>query len=286
MYCSTLQLVKQHSQGECVIVLPCRSWNCEECAQQRRRNLVYDAASGDPTALLTLTVNPSIGISPVDRARKLRDAFIKLRKLIVYELKKPPALRWNLQVHTRKPEKERQVREASNRTAEKAKPDFDWFGFVERTKRGEPHFHILLRSGFIPQDWISEQMQRLVASPIVWIERIKNTSHAVWYVTKYVGKAPAKFGNLKRYWKSKRWLQASREKRQLDWKRGDYIARRTSWRDLIQQRVVENWSWYVDDSEVWWFIKPEFSQGLVGWRQPPPRPATATSPPSPAKTRA
>jgi hypothetical protein len=252
-----------------VIVLPCRCWSCENCAYQRRRNLIFDAAAGAPTALLTLTVNPTVGSGPVDRAQMLQEAFVKLRKLIVKQLQKPPGARWQLQKKDRHPDKQRQVDRYTGKTPAEAKPRIAWFGFMERTKLGEPHAHILLRAPFIPQDWISEQMERLIAAPIVWIEAIEAVGKAVRYVTKYVGKAPAQFGKLKRYWQSHNWLTEHRERRKIEWKRGTYTVRRTNWRDFIQDRLCQGWSWYVDIGDLFHFTRPEFSCGAVGLRSPP-----------------
>jgi len=258
-----------------VLVLPCRCWTCEDCARQRRQNLIYDAAQGAPTALLTLTVNPKIGAGPLERAGMLASAFVKLRKLIIKQLQKPPASRWDLQNKDRDPKIQHRVNSHNKRTPAEAKPRIAWFGFMERTQAGEPHVHILLRAPFIPQDWISEQMERLISAPIVWIEAIEHVGKAVRYVTKYVGKAPAQFGRLKRYWQSLNWLSEHREKKAHDWKRGTYTVRRENWRELIQRRVVDRWSWWKDENAIWHFTKPEHSNGAYGLRSPPP-PALAS----------
>lgn len=224
---------------------------------------------------MTLTVNPTEGESPRDRAAQLQAGFTKLRKLIVKQLKQPPEKRWNLQTKTREPDVERKVQYNSSKTPADPKPVIAWFGFLERTKRGEPHAHILLRAPFIPQDWISEQMKRLINAPIVWIEAISHLGKAIRYVTKYVGKAPAKFGNLKRYWQSHNWLTTHRERHVLEWKRGTYTVRRTCWRDLLQERVCDRWSWTQTEDGVWHFVRPEFSSGRYGLQRGPPSAARA-----------
>lgn len=257
--CSQLQLVKANRHGEDVIVLPCRAWTCPECGRQRRNNLIHDAVQGHPTALLTLTVSPHIGDSPVQRAEMLHSAWRKMRQLISQQLRRPKAKRWNLSKGPRDHEVDRRVRYNTN-----ASPDVDrgriaWLGFLEKTKLGEPHVHILLRAPYIPQDWLSEQMNRLIGAPIVWIEAIKSVPKAVHYVTKYVTKAPARFGPLKRYWQSQNWLPERREKTPLSWKRGEYIVQRERWRDFLQHRIAQGWSVWRDDEDIWHLLRPEYA---------------------------
>jgi len=152
------------------VSLPCRCWDCENCGPKRRSQLMAQAASGLPTTLITLTVNPRVGESVNDRLRLLSHSW----KLIVKRL--------------------RQV---------KGKDYIQYMAFVEKTKAGEPHLHILARTGWIPQKWLSAVMDELMRSPIVDIRRIQTVRAAVAYVAKYVTKAPAKFGASKRYWQSR-----------------------------------------------------------------------------------
>lgn len=72
----------------------------------------------------------------------------------------------------------------------------------EATKLGWPHLHILLRSGFIEQRWLSEQMADLIQSPIVDIRLARSPQQIASYCAKYVGKDTGKFGTSKRYWQS------------------------------------------------------------------------------------
>jgi hypothetical protein len=128
------------------------------------------AMAGSPNKMLTLTINTNVGDSPMDRRRLLYDAWRVLAKRMKRKLKIPK---------------------------------LPYMAFIEKTKAGEPHLHILLRCKYIHYKWYQRQMQELVKSPIIWIEQIKNSKRAAFYVTKYCTKAPAQFGKLKRYWKSK-----------------------------------------------------------------------------------
>lgn len=128
------------------------------------------AASGEPDRFLTLTVNPSVGASPEERRAALAKGFNHLLKRM--------RRRW--------PER-----------------NFQFLTVVEKTKAGEPHLHVLLRGGYVPQKWISEQMRDLIDAPIVDIRAIKSMQQVVTYVAKYIAKAPAQFATFKRYWSSR-----------------------------------------------------------------------------------
>lgn len=138
--------------------------------------MLAKAASGEPTRLLTLTVNPQHGESPADRLRGLSNAW----RLVVKRLRRA------------NPGKE-----------------VEFLAIVEETKAGEPHLHILLRSPFVPQALISEWMRELIDAPIVDIRRVKNAREVIRYVAKYVTKAPKQFDRMKRYWSSGSWEEKS-----------------------------------------------------------------------------
>lgn len=130
------------------------------------------AAAGNATRFLTLTVNPSQFTNPAERLRALSWAW----RTVVKRLKR-----------------------------EYGKTAISYLAVVEETKAGEPHLHILLRSPYIPQAYLSACMGELINSPIVDIRRIRNTREVIRYVAKYITKAPAQFEGSKRYWCSQDW---------------------------------------------------------------------------------
>jgi len=134
--------------------------------------------------MITLTSNPAVGDSPTDRAQRMSAAFNKLVKRIKRRTKL---------LH------------------------LPYFVAVEATQNHEPHFHVLLRAPFIPQAWLSTQWNELTGAPIVHIKRIKNPRSAARYISKYISKAPARFGTMKRYWHSKDWDLAPPVKSEHDW---------------------------------------------------------------------
>ena len=203
MLCSQVHWRKQEAIGTTISLLPCRSWNCEHCEPKRRNQLKAMAASGVPNSCLTLTVNTSVGESPTERYKILHNSWKLLVKRILRQFKKPPAQRWVLTT----PEGYEYQELRSYRITDKTKAGrvkrLHYMAFAEETEAKEPHLHILLRTQYIPQRWISQQMQEMQNSPIVWIEKIKGARQAIAYVTKYVTKAPAQFGKCKRYWVSR-----------------------------------------------------------------------------------
>lgn len=172
MLCRELSLVKQNSTHGIAIPLVCRSWGCDYCAPRRRRELVNLATSGKPNRFITLTCSPKVGVSPADRAKQLARA-------------------WRVTVARAR----RQL----------GMKDIEYLAVFEATKAGEPHLHILCRCDFIPQRWLSAQMQSILKSPIVDIRLIKTLTHTARYVAKYVGKEPHHFATCKRYWQTRGW---------------------------------------------------------------------------------
>jgi len=78
-------------------------------------------------------------------------------------------------------------------------PTFEYVAIFEATQQGFPHLHLLARTSWIPERWLSNQWAELTASPIVDIKPISGPAQTAAYVAKYVAKGPAPFGSLKRY---------------------------------------------------------------------------------------
>jgi hypothetical protein len=203
MLCSQFQLRRQELYGLTIKLLPCRNWHCEQCQPSRLRQLRAIAASGEPNICLTLTINTSTGDSIVDRYKQLHNAWKILVKRVLRQFSKPANERWIL--HTEEGYEYQQIRDHyyTSQVKPKSVKRLHYIAFPEETENKEPHLHILLRTKYIPQAWISEQMQALINSPVIWIEKVKGARGAIAYVTKYVTKAPAQFGRSRRYWYSK-----------------------------------------------------------------------------------
>lgn len=168
--CRQWSLVKHLPDFKLIKPLKCRAWSCDFCAPDRKAQLMALAASGQPQRFITLTINPRHGESPEDRLRALSRAW----RLVVKRL--------------------RRAHEGI---------EVEYLAIVEETKKGEPHLHILLRSPYIRQQFLSSAMKELIDSPIVDIRSVRNQGEIIRYVAKYITKAPKQFGHAKRYWCSR-----------------------------------------------------------------------------------
>ncbi len=185
MLCREWVLVKCQGGVLTAEPLKCRCWSCEYCQPLRCARLKRQAYLGRPDSFLTLTVNPARGVGPDDRARGLARAWrlLRLRAIRHYGYKKLPFL-----------------------------------AVFEKTKRGEPHLHILLRCKWLDQKWLSAQMEDLIGAPIVDIRRVVGAAKIINYIAKYIGKEPSAFVGTKRYWSSRDWeLPDPREEEAPPW---------------------------------------------------------------------
>ncbi len=163
-------------EGVQAVTAWCRAWTCCDCAPFRIASLKRQAVDGQPTTFITLTVNPAHGETAEGRARELSNAW----KIVVKRARR-----------------------------KFTKGPLEYLAVFEETKKGEPHLHILARCPFIPQRWLSDAMNELIAAPIVDIRAVGHAKNAARYVAKYVGKGPKPFAKLKRYWQSKGYDLAS-----------------------------------------------------------------------------
>jgi len=169
LYCGQKTLVKSQRTEVTARVLACRSWGCPDCNPKRRARLVAEAIGGQPNVFITLTLRKS---DPRSRPAQVR-ALARAWRIVRQRLCRQRGLK-----------------------------SIAFLAVVERTAAGTPHLHILARAPWIDQRWLSNQCAGLLDAPIVWIEAIDQHRGVARYVSKYVGKDPAKFAGSKRYWKS------------------------------------------------------------------------------------
>jgi len=179
------------------------------------------AAGGEPTRFLTLTVNPSVGRDPEERLRLLAHAW----RLCVKRIR-------------------RQIGDQ----------EIAYLAVVEETKQGEPHLHILLRSPYLPQWWLSAAMAELIQAPVVDIRRIYNRKQVIRYIAKYIAKAPAQFGSSKRYWTSQNWEDRADTK---DEAASTALAR---WQVVMEPLSIIVSRWWLDG----FIARKEGKEGIIG----------------------
>jgi hypothetical protein len=170
MYCQCETAVKGNGREFFAVTLKCRAWTCQDCAPERRNQLIAYAIDGRPNKFLTLTSRRREGQSPISAARDLARAWrlVRLRLMRHYKISALPFL-----------------------------------AVFEQTKLGWPHLHILLRCRFLEQRLISKWMDELTGAPIVHIVALDDPKKAVNYCAKYISKDSQKFGTCKRYWSSR-----------------------------------------------------------------------------------
>ena len=168
--CGQHSAVKYEPSRRTAVSLRCRAWTCEECRPKRKAQLIAQAVGGQPNMLITLTSRKTDEFTIEEAAKRLSHAWRCCRYRIMrkYGIRRLP-----------------------------------FFLVVEQHKSGWPHFHILLRSAYIDQKWLSDTMSDLVDGPNVWINRIDYAGRVAAYCAKYCGKCAAKIGTTKRYWQSR-----------------------------------------------------------------------------------
>ncbi len=167
--CTDRSAVNEGPNAGRVATLRCKRWSCPECAPMCRRRVVEKARDGNPNIFLTLTWNANRPEGPDEAARIMKRAWVNLRRRIerTFGIRKVP-----------------------------------FIVVFEKTKKGMPHMHLLLRCRYIKQSWLSEQMADLIDAPVVDIRRPKTRAQVYWYVAKYLGKDLAPFKGCKRWWRS------------------------------------------------------------------------------------
>lgn len=169
MYCGESTLVKGDTKARVAVSLRCNSWTCTDCADLRKKRLIAEACGGEPTTFITLTSKRIPGLPPAQAAQALARAWRIVRKRTMrrYGMAKLPFL-----------------------------------CVFQATQLGWPHLHIVARTSWIDQKWLSQQMDELIGSPIVDIRKIDNPGRVGGYVSRYIGRGSERFGTCKRYWQS------------------------------------------------------------------------------------
>ena len=173
MLCSEWSLVNRQTPLIKIMPLRCKCWHCEECRPLRTWRLLTEARAGKPDLFITLTWRWRASVSPDQAAVLLAHAWRSARAAYLREF------------------------------GPKSLP---FLAVFERTKKGQPHIHIVARCKWLDHEWLSKKMGKLIRSPNVWIERIHHKSKVAAYVTKYIGKNPERFVGVKRYWRSMDYL--------------------------------------------------------------------------------
>lgn len=143
------------SQFACTvwIALPCKQWSCRYCAEVKIRHLSVKTEKAKPNRLLTLTIDPSFYENP-------RHAFDETRRKV--------------------PECMRHLRTRYN--------SVEYLRVTELTRRGWPHYHLMVRSPYIPHEVVKRIWKQLTGALIVDLRQIKGSLNTYTYLVKYLSK--------------------------------------------------------------------------------------------------
>lgn len=147
--------VAYSAKMRCTIIfpLPCNQWSCRYCAQNKTKRLAYRVSEAAPNRLLTLTVDPKLYVSP-------REAFDATRA-------KVPILARKLRLRF---------------------GEFEYIRVTEATARGWPHYHLLVRSKYIPHQVVKKLWQELTGAQIVDLRQVNRDFRCYTYLLKYLSK--------------------------------------------------------------------------------------------------
>jgi len=152
-YATTIRAWSDHFQSTLLIALTCKRWGCRYCGQRKSSELAARVAAAKPNKLITLTVNPKAYERPREAYEDTRRKLSELAKVMRRET-----------------------------------GSFEYLRVLEVTKKGWPHYHLVARSPYIKQAWISSVWNDLTGAPVVDIRAIKRKDHVASYVMKYLCK--------------------------------------------------------------------------------------------------
>lgn len=138
---------------EIYIPLTCKQWSCRTCAETKIRIMAARTREAKPTRMLTLTLDPQQYKTP-------REAYDHSRRQI--------------------PELFKYLRTKFG--------EIEYLRVTELTRDGWPHYHFLLRSGYIPHAAIRFKWNELTKAIIVDIRPVQKSFAAYTYLVKYLSK--------------------------------------------------------------------------------------------------
>ncbi len=152
-HAQTLSAYSLTHSSQVLFCLPCKRWTCRVCAEAKIKKLAHSVRAARPNRLLTLTVDPSLYVSP-------RHAWEETRACV-------PILIRNLR---------------------KRFGEIEYLRVTEVTQKGWPHYHLLLRSGYLPHSVVRAAWNELTGARIVDLRKVTKSFKAYQYLVKYLSK--------------------------------------------------------------------------------------------------
>jgi hypothetical protein len=152
-WATSITALDPDSAERLLLACSCKRWGCPVCARVKVRVLAAKTLLAGPNRLLTLTIDPKRYATP-------RDAFEQTAHLV--------------------PELIRSLRGRFGTV--------EYLRVTEVTKAGWPHYHLLLRSKYIPQPVVKATWHALTHALIVDLRQVNKTFSAYTYLVKYLTK--------------------------------------------------------------------------------------------------
>lgn len=172
---------------------------------------MHIAKAGEPNLFLTLTCDPKQYQTPAEAARDMVRGLVLLRRKI--------KRRWNV----------------------------DKLPFIvvfEKTAKGWPHMHLLLRAPFMHWKVLRALWLDTVGAFEVDVRFIKKKTQVLFYVTKYIGKDLSKFEGCKRWWRSQNYNVLSEAKPEI--LRRGLMFTRIDWEFTRLTKHLEARGWHIE----------------------------------------
>jgi len=150
---TTLVAFSRVLDTEVVCQIKCKRWGCSHCGPRRITSLALRCKQARPNRLLTLTVDTKLYLTR-------REAYDSTR---------------------------RKVTELASRIRRRFE-EFEYIRILEVTKKGWPHYHLLVRSPYIPHNFLRDAWAELTGATIVDVRQMKKGNNVYFYVLKYLSK--------------------------------------------------------------------------------------------------
>jgi len=131
----------------------CKRWGCPYCANVKIKRLAWLTNAAKPNRALTLTCKTDTGMTP-------REAFEFLAPKV--------------------PEFVREMRKRFG--------SLEYLRVTEAGKADFPHFHLLVRSDFLPHKVMKATWKALTGNYIIYVQQVTDTFRSYFYLTKYLSK--------------------------------------------------------------------------------------------------
>lgn len=173
MLCGPKALRKDSADRVCLVSLPCNGWECPSCGPRRRWRCAQEVIAGRPDKTMTLTLGTADGLSPLEHRAMFARFFPRLiRQLCRYH----------------------------------RIDEIPYWYVIEKHKSGHPHMHVALRMPWTEWEDLKAMWLKISGSPGVTIQMPRSVRGIAKYLSKYLAKDAQKYGDFKRYVKSRNWI--------------------------------------------------------------------------------